>query len=269
MITVHCLVKNEENFIWYAVTSVVDHVDQVLLWDTGSTDKTTEIIKELKKNYPIKIITKEIGKVDEKKYSEVRQDMLNETKDGWIFILDGDEIWWEDSIKKVTSFIEEKEGKYESLIVPTYNLIGDIYHYQEKSAGQYKFGNKKGHFALRLINKNIPGLHIINSYGKEGFADKNNVSIQNRDQTKIKFLNAPYIHTTHLERSSLDKSVMQRSQKLKYEIGIPFSKDFYYPESFFRPRPEIVPNVWEVMTSHYKTKATLETPFKKIKRRLS
>ena len=44
----HTLVKNEEKFVWYSVMSIISHVEKVLLWDTGSTDNTPEILKELK-----------------------------------------------------------------------------------------------------------------------------------------------------------------------------------------------------------------------------
>ena len=44
---VHTLVKNEERYIWYSVMSVIDYIDKILIWDTGSTDKTVDIIKEI------------------------------------------------------------------------------------------------------------------------------------------------------------------------------------------------------------------------------
>ena len=56
-IIVHCLVANEERFVWYALQSVLPYVDQVMVWDTGSTDKTVEIIKAIKSP---KIIFKEL-----------------------------------------------------------------------------------------------------------------------------------------------------------------------------------------------------------------
>jgi glycosyltransferase involved in cell wall biosynthesis len=268
MITAHVIVKNEENFIWYSVLSVINYVDEVLICDTGSTDKTIKIIDELIKKCPRKIKYKQIGTVDKNKYSEVRQEMLNITKNGWILILDADEIWWDESIMKVCNFVNNNE-KYETVIVPTYNLVGDIFHFQEKSAGKYKFGNQEGHYALRLINKNIPGLHVVNEYGKEGFADSDNIDIQNRDINKQKFIDAPYVHPTHLVRSSKDNEVMQRAKKMKYEIGEEFPIDFYYPESFFRARPSFVPNVWINMTLQFKLRAIVETPLRKIKRRIS
>jgi hypothetical protein len=60
---------------------------------------------------------------------------------------------------------------------------------------------------------------------------------------------------------------MQRSKKNKHEIGIPVPLDFYYPEVFFRPRPKIVPSVWETPSFNFKLKAFVETPLRKIYRR--
>jgi glycosyltransferase involved in cell wall biosynthesis len=268
MITAHIIVKNEENFLWYSVMSVIDYVDELLICDTGSNDKTIKIIDELIKNYHQKIKYKQAGEVNENKYSEVRQEMLDETKQGWVFILDGDEIYFQSSIQYITNEIKIFGNKYESIIIPTINLVGDMFHYQEEIAGKYKFGNRKGHYALRFINKNIPGLHVVDEYGREGFADINGIAIQDRNKDKQKFIDAPYIHTTHLQRSLKDGNVMQRGQKLKHEIGEDFPKDFYYPESFFRERPTIVPNIWNNMDSNFKFRAFFETPLRKFKRRI-
>jgi len=267
MVTAHCLVKNEENFVWYSVVSVIEFVDEIFIWDTGSSDKTLHIIKELVKEYPKKINFKEVGNVDKREYSAIRQQMLDETKPGWVFILDGDEIYFQSSIQRIVSEINSNKNKYESMVVPTINLVGDMFHYQESVAGKYKFGNKTGHYALRFINTSIPGLHVYEEYGKEGFADINNRPIQDRDENKIAYLDAPYLHATHLLRSSKDDDVMQRSAKRKYELGIEFMKDFYYPEVFFKSRPQIVPNVWKNMDFNFKLRAFIETPLRKLKRR--
>src|SRR5258708_10772779 len=269
MISAHVLVKNEENFVWYSVISVIDYVDEVLIWDTGSTDNTKEIIKEIIKKYPNKINYKDVGEVNEKKYSEMRQQMLDESKYDWIFILDGDEIYFESSIRQITTEIQQNENKIESIVVPTLNLIGDMFHYQAENAGQYKLLGRKGHLALRFMNrKNISGLHVFEAYGKEGYADGEGKPVQNRDQDKMLFIDAPYMHSTHLERSPKDKEVMQRSNKRKYEIGLSFPKDFYYPEVFFKDRSNIVPNIWKNMDFKFKVRAYIETPLRRLKRRI-
>src|SRR3990167_5692967 len=57
-ITVHCVVKNEEKWVWYALNSVIDIAQKVLIFDTGSTDKTVEIIKKIKNKKIISSIWK-------------------------------------------------------------------------------------------------------------------------------------------------------------------------------------------------------------------
>lgn len=271
-ITAHCLVKNEARFVWYSVMSVINHVDKVLLWDTGSTDGTVEIIKEIINANPGKIDFREVGSVDIYGYEKIRQELLAQTTTDWFIVVDGDEIWWEESIRKVVQVVKSSTSRnIESIIVPTYNLVGDIFHYQEEAAGQYRLAGKKGHFSLRLVNRKIPGLNTKRPHGTSSFFDKDGRLIQDRNPKKILFVDAPYIHATHIPRASertREFEVPKRAQKLKYEIGIPFPRDFYYPEVFFRPRPEIVPSPWIKRSLGYTMRATFETPLKRIKRRV-
>ena len=44
----HTLVKNEERFVWFAINSVIDYVDEMRVWDNGSSDSTVKIIKSIK-----------------------------------------------------------------------------------------------------------------------------------------------------------------------------------------------------------------------------
>ena len=55
------IVKNEGRYIYFAISSVIDFLDKMLVWDTGSKDDTVAIIKYLEKKYPKKIIFKQIG----------------------------------------------------------------------------------------------------------------------------------------------------------------------------------------------------------------
>jgi glycosyltransferase involved in cell wall biosynthesis len=264
------LVKNEARWLWYSVTSVIDHVEKILLWDTGSTDGTIKIIEELRKKYPGKVDFRQYDKVTSETFTKVRQEMLDATKSDWFIVLDGDEIWYEDSIKKVIETINKEGEGFESIIVPTINLVGDIFHYQEDSAGRYKFGARVGHFNLRGVNRNISGLHSQGVHGVWGWADGEGKMIQERDPAKIRNVDAPYLHATHLQRagSGKDPDVIKRKMKLKYEIGNSFPKDFYYPEVFFRPRPATVESPWKVMNSKFKLVSYLETPLRKIKRKV-
>ncbi len=271
-ISAHVLVKNEARFIWYSVMSVINHVDKVRLVDTGSTDGTLEIIEELRKT-PVgkeKIIFQKF-KLDPFNEEVARQQMLDATIEDWFIVIDGDEIWWEDSIKAVTQMIHGKGNQYESIVVPTINVVGDMFHYQEEKAGLYKLAGRKGHYNLRAINRSIPGLKSLGEHGIWGWADEDNKMIQDRDPGKILFVDAPYLHTTFLQRAGNvtdDKKVLKRAQKLKHEIGIPFPGDYYYPEVFFREKPNIVKDVWQNMPGSFYLQSIIETPLRKLKRRL-
>lgn len=267
----HTLVKNEERYLWFAVMSVVDFVDKVLLWDTGSTDKTLEIIKKLKEARPDKIEFKEVGEVDSEEFTIVRQAMLDETKSDWFLIVDGDEVWWERSIKEIVGLIQKEGGTLESIVSPYYNIIGDIYHYQDQSAGNYRIDDKKGHFTIRAMNRKICGLHLEKPHGQQGFYDKDGCLIQGRDKNKRRFLDFPYLHFTNMQRSFSrvsDRTVPKRAKKFKYEIGLHFPKDFTYPEVFYKEWPEIVQSPWAGMPLTYRVRAVVETPLRRLKRRL-
>lgn len=263
------LVKNEEKWLWYSVSSIIDHVDKVLLWDTGSTDDSCKIEKELVKKFPGKIELKERKITSSSDFTKIRQEMLDATESDWFIVLDGDEIWFEDSIKRVVETINNGGDKFELIVVPTINLVGDIFHRQPESAGRYKFGNHMGHYALRAINRNIPGLHSAGAHGVWGWVDEEGKMIQDRNPEKVKFIDAPYLHTTFLPRGGSkanDLEVIKRSKKLKYELGEDLPKDFYFPEVFFRDKPDFIPSPWNVMRFPFKSRAFFETPLRKIKR---
>ncbi|MDO8638633.1 MAG: glycosyltransferase [Candidatus Daviesbacteria bacterium] len=259
----NCIIHNEENFIWFAIMSVVDFVDKILVWDTGSTDKTVEIIKEIIKIKGMKIEFREVGLTDKYEFTKMRQSMLDNSECDWILILDGDEIWWESSIKQIIKEINVKGDKIEGIVVPMIVPVGDIFHLQEEQAGQYKIHGEKGHISLKAINRKIPGLHADWPYGKEGYFDKNNKLIQERKE--IIFIDAPLLHVTHLKRSG-SKRV---SDKFKYELGNRVSNDYKFPEVLYANYPGITQSPWRKISGIKYAIATFLTPIRKIKRRLA
>lgn len=233
-IIAHCLVRNEEKFIKYCLLSALDYVDAIMVWDTGSTDRTVELIKSIRNP---KIKFKEMGPVDASTFTDVRNKMLVETPASftWVFILDGDEVWPKKSIQTVTDYARNHPNM-ESIVVRTHNLVGDVYHKMPESSGRYHLAGQVGHLNLRLVNvKTIPGLNIRKPHGQQGYFDGQGKLIQDRAASKIKFLDVHYAHATHLQRSdsrSSDELVVKRANKFKYEIGesIPTGD---IPEVFF------------------------------------
>jgi hypothetical protein len=138
--------------------------------------------------------------------------------------------------------------------------VGDIFHYQEESAGRYSLAGKKGHVSLRFL-RNVGGLKVRGTYPYEFYTADNKRPIQ--EVRKIEFTDIPYLHLTHLSRSSQDAKI-----KEKAEIGISFPLDFYYPEVFFGEKPNLVPSPWKRLGGRNLIKAALATPPRKIKRRI-
>lgn len=263
----HTIVKNEDRYLWFAIKSVIDYLDKLIIYDTGSVDKTVEIIKLLQRDYPQKIIFEQKREVNPAGLTRLRQEMLEKTDSDWFILVDGDEVWWKKSIGDVVETINSSQDDLYALVNPIINLVGDIYHYQEEEAGGYEILGKKGHFNIRAINTKIPGLHLENNYPLEGYVDREGRLIQSRDE-KLKFVNAPILHFSLLNRSSMDDSKTLHRDKVKVELGKSMEADFKYPEIFNLPRPKEVKNPFKEMDLKYKIKAALLTPLKKIKRRL-
>lgn len=261
-ICVHTLVCNEENYLWYAVMSVVDFVDKVLIWDTGSTDKTVEIINQIIKVKGDKVEFRELGPVDKEEFTQIRQKMLDQSKCDWVLIVDGDEVWLEDSLRKLTDAIQNQGDQLQAIAVPFYSLVGDVYHYQEEEAGKYQLLGKKGHLTIRAINAKIPGLHTKNPYGSEGYFDGKEKPIQELGEGKVVFLEAPYFHFTHLKRSSSKMWV----KKYKHELGKAFPEDFSFPQILYKEGPLGGFNPWNKRGKRYILISLLCWPLIRLKR---
>jgi glycosyltransferase involved in cell wall biosynthesis len=260
----HTLVKNESRWIWFALMSVLDFVDRIMVWDTGSDDSTPDIIRLI--DSP-KIKFKQIGPVDAAGHTEARQAMLDQTQADWILILDGDEIWWRESLIRCSQLITHNSN-LSALISPFINPVGDIYHYQDPKRSRYRIGSYHGAYNIRLINRSIPGLHVANPHGRQEYRDNREVAVQDFPADSLKLADKPYLHLTHLPRSvspQTDKNTLKRGFKYRFELGRRFSRKFVYPEVFYLPRPEIVPDPWFVRSSGYVAKSLIYEPARVIK----
>lgn len=201
-ITAHCLVKNEENFIWYAVKSVIDFVDKIIIFDTGSKDKTIEIIKTLVREYPNKIFFEEKGECDKKRHTELRQEMLDRTTTDWFMILDGDEVWTNRAIQEALKEIQKNQVyAVESFF---YMCVGDVFHTHYK----------KSFKTIRFIKNDK--VNWKNDYGFDTIISKIDTQVITKRGSVL--LKNKFWHLTHLPRSNYSKDVFSsggtRSKKV-------------------------------------------------------
>lgn len=101
------IVKNEEDVLEMCLSSVYDIVDEIIIVDTGSTDKTKEIAKKYKcKIYDFKWIND---------FSAARNYSFSKATSDYILWLDADDIFLEedrDKFKKLKKTINNKVDAY-------------------------------------------------------------------------------------------------------------------------------------------------------------
>lgn len=266
-ICAHTIVKNEDRYLWFAVKSVIAYVDEMLIWDTGSNDLTKEIIELLLHEYPDKVKYKKYENVGVVDFTQLKNEMLQASNSDWVFILDGDEVWWDDSIRAIKETIDERGNELNTIVSPFVNPVGDIFNYRNPAYGKYSIGNKTGDITIRCINRRINGLHIAKPYGNEGYYNEDNIPVQDLAASKMLFIDKPFMHFTYVKRSTLNNdSTMQRRGKFKYELGRRFPSDYFYPEAFFFKKPEIISNPWVTRDTYYIAISLIQLIPKRIKK---
>ncbi|MBP2657671.1 MAG: glycosyl transferase, group 2 family [Firmicutes bacterium] len=104
------LTKNNARSIRYAIESIIEYVDELIVVDSGSEDGTQDIVRE----YTDKIF---FNKFED--FSAQRNFAIQHCKNEWIFFLDADEVVGENFPQAIKCM----GGKYRSLLMPRYNLI--------------------------------------------------------------------------------------------------------------------------------------------------
>ncbi|OEK66925.1 hypothetical protein AST00_07255 [Staphylococcus equorum] len=113
------IVKNEERVIKRCINSILNNMkntDEIIIVDTGSSDKTLEIINSFNKEN-IKVF--EFNWNND--FSEARNFAKVHAKKDWVFFIDADEYLVEDVIKELKKYIciLEKSERKNIFINPT------------------------------------------------------------------------------------------------------------------------------------------------------
>ena len=95
--------KNEEDFIGLCLEHLVPHVDEIILVDNGSTDRTKEVASKYDTvkifDYPETI-----------NMAEVRNFSLSKATGDWFLQIDADEIYPASEMRKIREFIETTDA---------------------------------------------------------------------------------------------------------------------------------------------------------------
>jgi len=98
------IVKNEEKYLGRCLDSVKDHVDEIIIVDTGSTDRSIKIAE----NYDTRIYHHPW----ENDFSKHRNQSLSYATGGWIFQLDADEELFPEDGSVLRNIVREGKADY-------------------------------------------------------------------------------------------------------------------------------------------------------------
>lgn len=178
-LTIHTVCKDEP-FIYYAVKSVYDYADKILLYDTGTTDKLAlKGIKQLLKEDKEKKIVYKLYAIDKNEQSviisdkktfpnakfgvgQIRQIMIDDTDTEYFMTVDGDEIFYKETMERIVEEVipNAPEEKYQF-------GLPHIWFYDVRTL--CKFG---GTISGRLLKTNK--VKMTGSYPEEYHANKEN-----------------------------------------------------------------------------------------------
>ena len=133
-ITVCIIAKDEEDQIGEALRSV-DWVNEKIVVDTGSTDKTVNIAK----SNNAKVVHFNVGSFD-----EWRNKGIEESSGDWILYIDADERITPELKKEILEKISDKKVKYSAYAIPRRNFI---------FGKEFKYGGEYPDYQIRLLNK--------------------------------------------------------------------------------------------------------------------
>ncbi|MEM5011161.1 glycosyltransferase [Niallia taxi] len=110
------IVKNEENVLERCLASVAHLVDEVIIVDTGSTDRTREIARK----YTSTIFSFEW--IND--FSAARNYAAKQATGDWILVLDADEYIDEENYKEFIEGLKRDNGQYDTYGVKILNFTG-------------------------------------------------------------------------------------------------------------------------------------------------
>lgn len=120
------LVKNEAYFLPYTLTQLEGHFDSYVIYDVGSTDGTQLIIDwwvERMKKTGAKLFVRMLPNVSPEVQGTFRNSMIIEGNRPFYYIVDGDELYTQEDLKKLPAAVAKMQRIYRNNPRKKYGVI--------------------------------------------------------------------------------------------------------------------------------------------------
>lgn len=250
-ITAHLIVKNEDIWVWFVIQSIIESVDKIIICDTGSTDNTLDIIKNIKSD-KIQLIQR--NPVDiYVDFTKFKNELIDMTTTKWWLCVDGDEVYSKTSFKQMIEKIKNIPEQYTVLSTRMKYFVEHLhrvssmelthrYAFVRNGAHRWAYGYGDEILAFPQPRKEH---RLSHWYQREGWE-------------------FDCFHTSFLQRSSLDtfdkSEVFQRKHRqIRSKVGKLYNGMYGYsgpyPEDFYRDDiPDIVKKINSYIEQVYKSK---------------
>lgn len=122
-LTVHCRVRNEERFVRQAIESVLPLAKKVLVYDTGSTDRTLEEVSAIPSD-KIEIVRR--PSADAKGLLAYRNEMIERTDTEWFMLVDGDEVYPDGAADRIARELASVPAGIHRIVIGRKHFIGSF-----------------------------------------------------------------------------------------------------------------------------------------------
>ena len=229
-----CMItKNEEAFLEQCLNSVKDIVDEIIIVDTGSTDKTREICK----NFDFqKIKIFDFKWVDD--FSAARNESIRHAAKDWVLVLDADETLDEEGKKAIKELIQDKENDAFLLLQKNYTNEASIARFINEEHKKYgkNYAGWYGSFIVRLF-RNKKGFQFEGTVhelaepsieSKKGKISATNVVLHHYGNTSPEIVKKK--RQLYLELCK-KKASQKKDASSYFELGVLYKENNYAEES--------------------------------------
>lgn len=190
--TSHTIVKDGMPFIGLVLRQIESLMNEMLIdVSEKSSDGTMEELQRFKEEYGDKVTITIEREKEFKDVTNARNRQIGSTKTSWSIVLDDDDFWCQDDLKKAIDYVYKYEEEIDGLSVSPYQMI-DFKTYDVSWLGKRRFSK---------FLKIQPELHYRGGFPKE-IPFLGEMSLYHKVNSRMRNVPFPFYHLALMKYNS-------------------------------------------------------------------